>query len=344
MSDLQSVVRHALQITGFVMVMMLLIEYLNVRTQGSLQSRLVRNRWGQYVLAAFLGALPGCLGAFAVVGLYTHRAISFGALVAAMLATAGDESFVMFAMIPMEALFLHIALFGLGIVAGAVTDAVAARRLDGQAALCSELVVHKSVCRELELLPRGQIIRQWRNCSVSRGVLVTSLALLLIGVLAGEIGPSAWNWVKITILVVTAVAAFIVATVSDHFLEEHLWKHVVLRHVPRVFLWTFGALIVMHLMASHFDVSDILRREQWVILLVAVIIGLIPESGPHMVIVTLYAQGLIPISVLLASSIVQDGHGMLPLLAQSRRAFFLVKAINLAIGLAVGSAGLLLGR
>ncbi len=59
--------------------------------------------------------------------------------------------------------------------------------------------------------------------------------------------------------------------------------------------------------------------------------------------VTLYAQGSIPFSILLASSIVQDGHGMLPVLAHSRRGFVLIKAINFAVGLVVGIAAMALG-
>jgi hypothetical protein len=39
-----------------------------------------------------------------------------------------------------------------------------------------------------------------------------------------------------------------------------------------------------------------------------------------------------------ASSIVQDGHGMPPLLADSRPDLVKVKAINLLVGLAVGAA------
>jgi hypothetical protein len=61
------------------------------------------------------------------------------------------------------------------------------------------------------------------------------------------------------------------------------------------------------------------------------------------VFVTLYAQGSIPLSILLASSVVQDGHGMLPMLADSRRAFVLIKAINLTVGLAMGAAALAVG-
>ena len=57
-----------------------------------------------------------------------------------------------------------------------------------------------------------------------------------------------------------------------------------------------------------------------------------------MVIVMLYSKGLIPFSILLASSIVQDGHGMLPLLSYTFRDSLLVKLLNLLFGVAVGLA------
>ena len=55
----------------------------------------------------------------------------------------------------------------------------------------------------------------------------------------------------------------------------------------------------------------------------------------------IWQRGLrgIPCSTFLASSIVQDGHGMLPLLAESRRAFLKVKTINLVVGLLTGFIG-----
>ena len=41
------VFNHALNITGFVFVMMLLVEYVNVLTSGVWQEWLARNRWGE---------------------------------------------------------------------------------------------------------------------------------------------------------------------------------------------------------------------------------------------------------------------------------------------------------
>lgn len=74
------ILKHAMMITSFVLIMMLLIEYINVHTRGSWQQILQKTRFGQYVLGAVLGVIPGCLGAFTVVSLYSHRTVSFGAL------------------------------------------------------------------------------------------------------------------------------------------------------------------------------------------------------------------------------------------------------------------------
>ena len=91
------------------------------------------------------------------------------------------------------------------------------------------------------------------------------------------------------------------------------------------------------------DINGWIANNMFVVLAVALLIGIIPESGPHLVFVTLFASGTIPFSILLASSIVQDGHGMLPLLAESKRGFLSVKAVNLVFGAIAGIIGLLLG-
>jgi len=38
------------------------------------------------------------------------------------------------------------------------------------------------------------------------------------------------------------------------------------------------------------------------------ILGILSESGPHLMFVMTYARGLVPFSVLFTSSFVQDGH------------------------------------
>ena len=201
-------------------------------------------------------------------------------------------------------------------------------------------VHHEAVC---QCFPRGHILQQWRRCVPSRGILATVLAIFVLALILGWVGPSTWNWIRVTILIVSATGLFIVSTVPDHFLNDHLWKHVARQHVPRVFLWTFGALIVMHILTEHLYLEDTIRQSRWAVLLIACAVGIIAESGPHLIFVTLYAQGTLPFGIFLASSIVQDGHGMLPMLAHSRPVSVKIKVINFAVGLIIGAAALALG-
>jgi hypothetical protein len=339
-----SIVKQSLMITSFVFVMMLLIEYINVLTKGEWQKRLTKHLWSQYVLTAFLGATPGCLGPFAVVAMYSHGILSLGAVVTAMIATSGDEAFILFATIPKQAFIITIILFTWGITVGSITDfLIKGKENERRKQQCSELSLHQEdtcVC-----FSRGYILTQWKKCIPTRGILAVILIILIVTIIFSQLGPSEWNWIRITVLVAGSIALFIVSTVPDHFLVEHLWRHVVIKHVPRIFLWTIGTLTILYFLTEYLsiDLTNLVQRGKWIVLLLACLIGLIPESGPHLIFVTLYAQGMIPISILLASSIVQDGHGMLPMLAYSRHRFLIVKGINFAAGVLLGAVAMVMG-
>ncbi len=326
---------QALMITAFVGVMMVVIEYVNVQTRGASERLLRGGPWRQLLLGSLLGATPGCLGAYMVVTLYAHGNVSLGAVVAAMIATSGDESFVMFAQFPGTALALTLGLAVLGVLAGWGTDRLIPARWAADALDECQLELHDTPsCR---CYPRGEVLRQWRRPSLARVTLSLALVSLLVAMSAGWIGPLGWDWKRVTLMLVMGIGLFVVSTVPDHFLRHHLWRHVVVQHVPRIFAWTLGVLLAIGLLSQHVDLHAWVQGSPWVVLLLAALVGIIPESGPHLIFVMLYAQGTLPLSVLAASSAVQDGHGMLPLLALSKRSFFLVKLINVAVGLGVGA-------
>ncbi len=331
---LVGVLEESLMISGFVCLMMLVIEYTNVLTKGRWRQWIGGNRLMQYCVAAILGATPGCLGAFAVVALYSHGLLSLGALVAAMIATSGDEAFVMLALFPEQALLLIAILMIVGLITGWLTDVVGGRWFPRLSITCDRLRIHAGpACR---CFPRGQIIWQLRNLSPARGILIMALVLFMFALLTGAVGPAQWNWIRVTLLGVSLAGIFIVGTVPEHFLREHLWNHVVRGHIHRVFLWTFSALIVTWFVTHHLHLEAIIRDRPVEVLMIAGLVGIIPESGPHLLFATLFAKGVVSFDVLLTSSIVQDGHGMLPLLAHSRKVFGFAKAINLASGILVG--------
>ena len=341
MQAIINVFKHALMITGFVFTMMLIIEYINVQTQGLWQKSISNNLWKQYLLAALLGAIPGCLGAFTAVSLFTHRLISLGALVTAMIATSGDEAFVMLSMFPQKAIILTLIIVAIGILAGFITDKLPFSKSFKNILPANGFPLHK--IEQCKCLPQNHLFENMKTPSTQRILLIVIVSIFLFGTAIGEIGPRNWNWVKITILITSFLSLFIIVTVPEHFLKEHLWNHIVRVHIPIIFLWIFGTLLTIHILMQFVDLHSWVVDNMFILLIIAVLVGIIPESGPHLIFVTLFASGTIPFSILLASSIVQDGHGMLPLLAESKKGFFTVKAINIIFGMIVGIIGLLLG-
>ena len=348
--------KNTVTITGFVMVMMLLIEYINVKSRGSFNQALMHRPHLQILLATFLGLIPGCLGTFTVVSLFTHRILSFGALVAALIASSGDEAFFMISLMPVQTVWMMIILAVTAVVFGYTVNFFVKGKLTGK--FDGHFVLHDHDAHVPATGGLG-ILHHLRHLSLHRGLMLLSIgafvAVMASGMLAHEHGPEIagaaehsehgghLGWMDYTFIAVSLFTLFVVATVSDHFLEDHLWKHILKKHFLRILLWTLGALAAAMLLKEYVHIPEANSYMLWGMLAMALLVGIIPESGPHMVFISLYLSGHIPLSILLANSIVQDGHGAIPLFAESPRGFFLAKDINVFAGAAVGATMLLLG-
>ena len=391
---MHEIIQTSVMITVFVMLMMLIIEYINIQTSGQWSKPLKDKRWLQILMASLMGAVPGCLGVYTVVSLFTHKIVSFGALVAAMIATSGDEAFVMFAMMPEQAVWVTLIIFGLAIVAGFLTDAIY-KNVSFSEEHDHHFHIHKAE-NKCDCFNTGIIINNLKTISFTRTLLLTGLVLFSINLFIGSdshnhsfsinkevfskpafsektVDPQEYekdfllseqqhqhddtelhsnnelehqlNFPKIIFIIMSIFALFILITVPNHFIEEHVWNHVIKKHFLKIFFWTFGTLLSIYLVKNYLDL-DILNLAEdnlWIILFLAIVIGIIPESGPHMVFISLFVAGVIPISILLASSVVQDGHGSLPLFAENKKAFIHMKFINMFMGALIGTIGLLWG-
>lgn len=338
---------NAILISGLVVVMMIMIESLNIESRGGFFSGMTKSKVGGVLVGSILGIIPGCLGGFATVSLYTHGLLSFGALVAMMIATAGDEAFVLLAIVPGDALRIFAALFAISVVAGVLTDLFVKDRINLR---CGDNY-------EVHDADRKKAIRGPRHPGWRRIIMFAGIALFLVALVLGWLGhheagsaedtASGLNllderWMHIFFAALSTVVLVILAIGSDHFVEEHLWRHVIVGHLPKVFAWTFGMLVALGLLLECVDIKDWISDNTVLMILLATAVGIIPESGPHLVFVTLYASGIVPLPVLLASCISQDGHASLPLFAESKGSFVKAKLVNCAVALVVGFACLAL--
>ena len=369
---INDVLVQTILITFFVLAMIMVIEYINVFSQGA-ANRFMRQHQGmQIIIATVLGLIPGCIGTYTAVSLFTHDVVGFGALIANLIATTGDEAFFMLTLMPQKALIIGAILAVLAITCGYIATFVTKKHKNSCGQENHFEIHHTHDTHTPNLRPSLQGLK---HPSTKRIILIVSI--LAFGVMAATgILHSNHNHgdgvhheeivnheevvnlethqehesehhhdhhhgtdpVTITFIILAGLSLFVAATVPDHFLEEHIVNHVIKKHFAKIFLWTFAALAAIFVLNKYMDVESFVNGNTLYILIAALAIGLIPESGPHLIFITLYLGGNIPLGILLANCIVQDGHGAIPLFAESKKYFFIAKGIKVILGAGIGLA------
>jgi hypothetical protein len=405
------ILQQTLIITTLVIGMMMVIEFINVRTGGIWSKKLQKSPWIQILFAIVMGVIPGCLGTYTVVSLYVHRVVNFPALMAALISTTGDESFFMFSLFPEKALYINLIIIGISIVVAVALQLTMKNKFIGLQNKEMSFPIHEneSCSHDHHHHHKHHSVKSnIKNISFVRALLITLSLGVLILVLSGVIDGSHHlnllmggqteesvvhslesqqdnkttrqqvcdeehhhcnhghdfhaksseldsqcseadvhhnhhhdhggeaDWIRI-ILIVLFVAILIINIVAEeHFLEEHMWQHVIKVHLPKIFLWTFGVILCLTILNNFVNIQNLIDSKPFIVLLIAILIGLIPQSGPHLIFLILFANGDLPLGIFLANCIVQDGHGALPLLAESRKAFLVSKAIKVGLAIVVG--------
>lgn len=357
-TEILSILKNSLSITFFVLAMMLVIEYINVKTEGTFCKRIQQRGWKQIIIGVLFGILPGCLGTYTVVTLFSHNLVTLGALFATFVSTIGDEAFFLFSLDPKTAFLITGVLVVIAVIGGVIIDLVYKHPIQDCSEAHFEIHEHEDAPQEVQ---KTSVLENLRHPSFHRALLLFGILLIFVLSLLGEIGHSHdimpalglnvahehheehLDWFSITYIVISFVTAIIVSVVSEHFLETHFWNHVIKKHFLKIFGWTTCLVAIVHGIDSWVIVQDFMSEYQWHILIAAVLVGLIPESGPHIIFISLYLSGSIPFSILLANSIVQDGHGGLPLFAESKKTFVFLKGVKAVIALIIGFIGLQFG-
>ncbi|MBR2050954.1 MAG: arsenic efflux protein [Bacteroidales bacterium] len=427
------ILQQTLIITTLVLGMMMVIEFINVRTGGLWSNKLQSKPWFQILFAIIMGIIPGCLGTYTVVSLYVHRVLNFPALMAALISTTGDEAFFMFSLFPEKALLINLILIVLSIIVAVILQLTMKNKFIGLHKEMSFPIHENESCSHTHHHEHS-VKSNIKNISFVRALLITMSLGVLIMVLSGVIDGSHHlnllmggqteesvihsleshqvaespshqddchnhsqqvnkstsqqvdchshnhslqvnettsqqvdchnhslqvnetisqqvdchshnhnhshggeaDWIRIILIVLFVTILIIVVVAEEHFLEEHLWQHVIKVHLPKIFLWTFGVILCLTIINNFVNIHEIIDSKPFIVLLVAILIGLIPQSGPHLIFLILFANGDLPLGIFLANCIVQDGHGALPLLAESRKAFFVSKGIKVVIAILVG--------
>lgn len=339
---LHYIAQQTIMISGFVLYMMLIIEYINVRSKGKWSQPIKKSGFVQIGVANTIGIIPGCVGIFTIVSLFTHNIIKFPALLSGSIATMGDEAFVMLTMIPSTAIKLGAILL---LIAFAVGGFFQLFFKDKFAFTKNEAHLHNHHHDDCLCFNRKSVYEQLKNISFHRALLITVLVMIVLFQLFGGHGHenSEHNeaiWENLFFVIASIFSIAIVATVPEHFLVEHLWGHILKKHFLKIFLWTLISMILITFVMNYWNIETWVRDNTLFMLFLALLVGIIPISGPHILFITLFSAGSIPFSILLANTIVQEGHGGLPLMADAKKSFLIMKSVKIIIALIVGLIGL----
>jgi len=109
-------------VTVFAGIAIIFFGYFNFKKDGSLIKTIQKNKKFQPLVGACLGLMPGCGGAILIAPLYIKKTVTFGTVVATLIATMGDASFLLMTKSPIIFLFVNIITFMTGVVSGYIID------------------------------------------------------------------------------------------------------------------------------------------------------------------------------------------------------------------------------
>ncbi|MBS3761760.1 MAG: arsenic efflux protein [Planctomycetes bacterium] len=352
---LESAQNSFLQVGVFVGAMLLFFGYINYRYGGGLIKGIRKHKRLQILFGALLGVSPGCGGAIFVMPLYLRGTVSYGTVVATLISTMGDSSFVIISQMPSRALYVHLISLVVGIGAGYTIDAlgigtklISERETSGEKSHEMEATAEKSNDRRprdrideilhsdgrevpgtlgYEITHRGYWI-WWTICGIG-----FVLGLILLGQQdIAELTGINWNWpigVLGTGMSVIWMFAGRHSVADDTYAESEekveSLKEMLIHNAHETSFVTFWVFIAYsaYSLFMHFvpvDLENLVDQAGFLPVIVTACVGLIPGCGPQILVVTLYTKGIIPFSALVAHTLSQDGDALFPIIAMNPRA------------------------
>ena len=299
-------------------------------------------KW-QIVIAATLGAIPGCGGAIVVMTQYIRGALSFGGVVAVLTATMGDAAFLLLAKAPREALVIFVLCYAVGIAFGYAVDWFHGR--DFMRARVDDYEAEEEDIEENPLLE--PVYKLWMLLFVPGAVCALAIALQVDVAAQWSIGGADWVTPFGVAAALLAMVMWLLNPLSDIRMSISRRRPLTRRVADTTNFITFWVLCgfvgyELLVVVGGFDVAALFDTWRYAVPLMAIIVGFVPGCGPQIVVTTLYLNGALPFSAQLANAISNDGDALFPALRLAPKASALATAYTAIPAVVLGYGWLLL--
>ncbi|GHX26414.1 TPA: putative manganese transporter [Vibrio cholerae] len=292
-----------------------------------------RSRNLQVVIAALLGALPGCGGAIVVTTQFVSGKVGFGALVAVLTATMGDAAFLLLASQPVTGLYV----IGIGVVTGCVTGLVinALHRDDFMRPVLTELSnkLRTSCCSATSAVSFKAINLQglfWKYLLLPASLVAFASSFQIDINQVLSLPEMSIEWIGALLAVSSMLLWALTQEIEDYQSTVSEDDKIRTSHPMQkaaqdtnfVSAWVIIAFLAFEL-TLHFTGFEIgANWGNWGVWMPAlgIVIGLLPGCGPQILVTSLYLSGALPFSAQLSNAISNDGDALFPAIALAPKA------------------------
>lgn len=356
-----------LHVGSLVSISILIFGFINYKTSGSFVEIISKNRKLQPLFGALLGALPGCGGSIVLMPLFISSKLTFGTIIASLIASMGDSAFLMIATDFKAYLLVTAISFLVGILTGYLVDYFNIEQ---------KLELHKSKSNVGK--NKGSIklrSSSTNSCDVQKdskfyhlahGIVhgigyKVYLALLIIGCIFMILAHSGLEFgfieaihsfeAIIAILGIVASFVYMIMTkkvIENESFEENEHKLMSLKEtlihsvseISFVIVWIFAAYVLYDLIilmvGGEESLVNLVLGAGVLSVFAGAALGIVPGCGIQIVFMSFYLKGGIPFAALVANSISQDGDALFPLLAMDKKSALWATIITTIPAILVG--------
>lgn len=293
-------------------------------------------------ISAVLGALPGCGGAIIVVTQFTKRQASFGSVVAVLTATMGDAAFLLLATRPFDGMIVLSTGLIVGSISGYIVNKI--HNVDYLAPEADSIPKNQPIIQDTPIKYAGRVF--WRIVFIPSLIIALMLAFQFdFSAISYKLNEANIFFGAICALIVVSLWAFTSKgetyqelTAEDDLQNKPSRLNRVMQDTHFVTAWVVAAFVLYELTMLFLGLDLKAWFMNYAVLapLIGLLIGLLPGCGPQIVVTTLYIQGVIPFSALIANAISNDGDALFPAIALAPKAAFMATIYSTVPAFIVG--------
>lgn len=355
-------------IGGYVSISIIGVALITLASRGKIKSEgRIGPKWGQPIIGALLGIIPGCGGTIVASSMYKNKQLSFGALFAAFITTLGEGSFVLLGasdeadVAANLTAFVVVNLVGfiVGVILGYVADAIGCNLNTDKIPEIAATLDSKDIENHKKQSEKNNSIAHKFIEKFGFYSILAISAFFLPGSIMALWGGGIEALENITVCVTISLT---VISIIYYLVYKYNYKgscsccnkdikstliHSV-SDITMVVMYVFIGLLVANFIidvlvgAETFDLW--MTSSGFIVVLIAALIGATPGCGGMIAVAVAFTSiDNFPIAALIAAAIATSGDGIFPLLAENKKDAIIITTSGFAVALIVGYVALALG-